>query len=1050
MKKALLPFLFFLFSIQGFAAIYGAHFEWEHLSQDTFKVDLIFYTNCDSSISLSSTELTITSNCTTRTQYYNSIKSEDVTPVCKGQCISCDPSCTFKYGFTKHTLSTILVTTYERQNSCREIRLSFYECCRSKMFTTGAAGTSFYIDSKINICQGKLLPKVAFQQDPAFLHCLGRDVKYDFGLIDLTTNDSVVYSIHCPKTSISTLPKFSNNQYCGIPYFLGFPKGNLKFPRGYHVDSFTGKIMFRPMRIEATNTGLKTEIYRNGRLIATVNREFPLVIIKCPDNDPPVLSGINNTSPSSVHLKGDFCPNTRHCITISTSDKDLNDTVSLSLLMSNLPNATFTLDNTNPKRPKYQVCFYADSIMTGKTYEFELMAKDNNCPLPAITRRTYTLTIDTPKTPSMVGRTEERNCDSFLFNYYGRTETTFLPINWYVNEKLQDSGANFLHKLQDTGLYYVKAKINSCGFVDSFLDTIHLKKPNDLKLYGFNDTSVCANTTLKLKPKLTGSIDSIYYNFIARYYNPKTQRIETKRSYSESFNIDLEYNNKYKFQVTGNWLNRGSGCKIDRVITVTQDSSFNIKLGNDFKICPNQDTTVVFEKLNGLGKWSGPHLQNDTFSTLATKASGVFNYEFQYRNAGYCTVAKRSITKYIQREMFEDDTITTCVGDKRIELLPFYRGGNFYGFTIDTNVIFPTKDLSGENLVFYSVESNDCIYDDSILINIVDYQPNTGLLDDHKVCQSDSIFIIEPITENGSWNGPGLLSNKNELKIDPRQLSASTLYYAYNLTDKNNCKASDTIAIKILEKPSINGFTVGNNKIVCAPDSFLVYSPTIYASWKIDDEYFYGSRRYLTYKGDKIGGSFQILLKAMDTAGCFTERNIRVFNRKKPVATFSIPDSVKKGESFVPRDVDTNRFIDQIYWNISQGINQSWYIDTPTITIDTVGTFTIFQRVTDTWSTCRDSISKSLVVYHSNSLPELKTVVKVYPNPAHDIIFISSKKFVEEIKVFTLDGQLIFEQNLSPSNQMLNIKTLENGMYLLLLRDVQGNESLKIFSKLRK
>ncbi|MGB0432233.1 MAG: hypothetical protein ACPGLV_17285, partial [Bacteroidia bacterium] len=586
------------------------------------------------------------------------------------------------------------------------------------------------------------------------------------------------------------------------------------------------------MKLEATNTGIKAEIYRKGRLVAVANREFPLVIIKCPDNDPPVLSGLNEASPSSAHLKGDFCPNNRHCITIGTSDKDLDDTVTLSLLKSNLPNASFALDTTNPKRPKYRICFNADSTMTGKTYEFELMAKDNNCPLPASIKRTYTLTIDTPKAPRMVGRTVERNCDSFYYTYQGISEATYLPINWYVNNKLTDSGKYFLHKLQDTGVYYVKAEINSCGFIDSFIDTIHLKKPNDLKLYGFNDTSVCANTTLKLKPKLKGSIDSVIYDFKAFYYNPQTQRVQTFRSFTDSFTINMVNNSKYQFQVQGFWFNTESHCKINRAITVTQDSSFNINLGNDVKICPDQDTTVVFKKLNGLGEWSGPHLQNDTFSTLATKASGVFNYEFQYRNAGYCTVAKRTITKYIHREMFEDDTLTACVGNNRIELLPYYRGGNFFGSTIDTNVIFPTKDLAGENLVFYSVESNECVYNDSILINIVNYQPNMGLLDDYKVCQSDSIFIIEPITENGSWNGPGLLSDNNDLSIDPRQLSASTLYYAYNLTDKNNCKASDTVAVKILERPTIDGFTVGHNKIICAPDSFLVYSPTAFATWK--------------------------------------------------------------------------------------------------------------------------------------------------------------------------------------------------------------------------
>jgi hypothetical protein len=101
----------------------------------------------------------------------------------------------------------------------------------------------------------------------------------------------------------------------------------------------------------------------------------------------------------------------------------------------------------------------------------------------------------------------------------------------------------------------------------------------------------------------------------------------------------------------------------------------------------------------------------------------------------------------------------------------------------------------------------------------------------------------------------------------------------------------------------------------------------------------------------------------------------------------------------------------------------------------------------DTRSTCRDSISKSLVVYKSNSLSELKTVVKVYPNPANDIIFISSNAFVEEIQVFTPDGRFVFSETLDPNHQSFNVKNLENGMYLLILKNKGGTESFKIFAK---
>jgi len=57
------------------------------------------------------------------------------------------------------------------------------------------------------------------------------------------------------------------------------------------------------------------------------------------------------------------------------------------------------------------------------------------------------------------------------------------------------------------------------------------------------------------------------------------------------------------------------------------------------------------------------------------------------------------------------------------------------------------------------------------------------------------------------------------------------------------------------------------------------------------------------------------------------------------------------------------------------------------------------------------------------------SILKLYPNPATEIIKFISSDQIESIQVFTLSGKIM--NNITMSNQMINIQDLETGMYYL-------------------
>lgn len=72
-----------------------------------------------------------------------------------------------------------------------------------------------------------------------------------------------------------------------------------------------------------------------------------------------------------------------------------------------------------------------------------------------------------------------------------------------------------------------------------------------------------------------------------------------------------------------------------------------------------------------------------------------------------------------------------------------------------------------------------------------------------------------------------------------------------------------------------------------------------------------------------------------------------------------------------------------------------------------------------------------------------KLQARVFPNPAQTFIFIKSETDIIDLKVQNLAGQVMFESNPRGNDFPIDLSSLNQGYYLIRLRDEKGREFIQ-------
>ena len=67
----------------------------------------------------------------------------------------------------------------------------------------------------------------------------------------------------------------------------------------------------------------------------------------------------------------------------------------------------------------------------------------------------------------------------------------------------------------------------------------------------------------------------------------------------------------------------------------------------------------------------------------------------------------------------------------------------------------------------------------------------------------------------------------------------------------------------------------------------------------------------------------------------------------------------------------------------------------------------------------------------------------VFPNPTSDFLNVSTSDNIESVKVFDMNGRLVLSNTYNTSNVKLDVMSLTNGYYTVLVNDVKPIKFIK-------
>ena len=134
--------------------------------------------------------------------------------------------------------------------------------------------------------------------------------------------------------------------------------------------------------------------------------------------------------------------------------------------------------------------------------------------------------------------------------------------------------------------------------------------------------------------------------------------------------------------------------------------------------------------------------------------------------------------------------------------------------------------------------------------------------------------------------------------------------------------------------------------------------------------------------------------------------------------------------------------MDYYKWNFGDGYSLIQYEYSSVIThfYDTCGILDL--RLTVKKNLCSNTDSEIITVFDPNFISDTDEKISIFPNPVKNYFQIKGISNIAEIIIFTIDGKEILRQNIT-NNQNIDVSTMKNGIYILIIKTDNNNFSLK-------
>jgi uncharacterized repeat protein (TIGR01451 family) len=354
----------------------GGALKYIHLAGNQYQIYAVLLRDCSGEAAPANITVYITSTqCgLTDSLVLNPVigTGQEVIPPCEGAFTTCAGGST--PGIQKWEYKSV----YTFSGQCSDWLMFTTIATRSPIITTiqNPAGSNLYLEARLNNLIGD---NNSPQNSVDFFQfvCIGQQIDINPGMID-PDGDSLVYELIPARTDANT-----NVNYIGS-YSALEPVSSIPAPI---FDPTTGDLVINATTVETGLVVYRVLEYRNSVLIGSRMFETILFTIPC-----------TNTNPTLGWQGGwtFYVAPRPFCISFTSDDNNVNDTLRMSANTQNFPFSTFsTIGNYHPTGT---FCWSPDSSdVRPYPYIIAITLRDNSCPYQGASIYTFQLmvTLDT-------------------------------------------------------------------------------------------------------------------------------------------------------------------------------------------------------------------------------------------------------------------------------------------------------------------------------------------------------------------------------------------------------------------------------------------------------------------------------------------------------------------------------------------------------------------------------------------------------------------------------------------------------------------------------
>lgn len=492
-----------------------------------------------------------------------------------------------------------------------------------------------------------------------------------------------------------------------------------------------------------------------------------------------------------------------------------------------------------------------------------------------------------------------------------------------------------------------------------------------------------------------------------------------------------------RYFVSGTTFN---GCSNVDSVHIVVNPIPNVNAGTDITICNGESF-----QLNGIGAanyaWSpASGLSNPNIANPTGRMSSSQTYVLTGTSSAGCTNTDTVIVQVDPKPVVNAGLDTSICEGETYTLMA--TGANSYVWSpatglSSTSIANPNYQVNGVNTItvigtnLFGCSDTDAVTITGKGLPVMFFNP---LSDMCLVDAAKTLNVGSPV--GGRYSGSGVVAGQ---QFRPNLAGVGTHVISYEFTASNGC--SNSISGSQTVHPQPNPVIAGLNQVYCETD------PAVALNLSPSGGTLSGNGVVLSsfVPGNAGLGMSTISYSVTDSNSCSASvsQDVRV-SEVLPVSEIKGFKRVLKNRQYTYRVDAVNGAMYQ--WRVINGTLVAQANNVATVQWGNIrdGRLIVIQTSLDG---CSDS-TETFVSVGTVGSEELihEEVLKVYPNPAHDILHIEPQYLAGVLEVFTLEGKLILNRDFRSSDGKadINISEWPRGIYNLRWTGNTGTQTVRI------